>query len=108
MIEHVEQMAARVESRLAGRVTRRSSLPEDLSFDVAAADLVAVCTTLRDEAELRFEILIDVAGIDYLDYGRDEWRTVSASRAGFGRAVNRMGHGGVHDGPRFAVIYQFL
>ena len=86
----------------------RTSLREDLSYDVAAADLIAVATTLRDEAELRFEILIDVAGVDYLDYGRDEWRTVTASSSGFGRAVNRTGSGGAHDGPRFAVIYQLL
>jgi NADH-quinone oxidoreductase subunit C len=108
MIAHVEEMAARVEARLTGRVTRRAALPEDLSFDVDAADLVAVATTLRDEADLRFEILIDLAGIDYLDHGRDEWRTVSASSSGFGRAVNRSGRGGMHDGPRFAVICQLL
>ena len=57
---HVEQMAAQVEARLAGRLVRRASLPEELSYDVAAADLVAVATVLRDEAELHFEILIDV------------------------------------------------
>ena len=34
---------------------------------------------LRDDPELRFEMLIDVAGVDYLDYGRE-----------------RMAHRGVH------------
>jgi len=105
---HVEQMAAQVEARLAGRLVRRASLPEELSYDVAAADLVAVATVLRDEAELHFEILIDVAGVDYMDYGRSEWRTVAATNSGFGRGVNRDGHGGSHDGPRFAVLYQLL
>jgi len=105
---HVEQMAAQVEARLAGRLVRRASLPEELSYDVAAADLVAVATALRDEAELHFEILIDVAGVDYMDYGRSEWRTVAATNSGFGRGVNRDGHGGSHDGPRFAVLYQLL
>jgi len=108
MSAHVEQMAARIEARLAGRLTRRASLPVDLSYDVSAADLLAVATTLRDEADLRFEILIDVAGVDYLEYGRSEWRTTSASSSGFGRGVNRQGNGGSHDGPRFAVVYQLL
>jgi NADH-quinone oxidoreductase subunit C len=108
MSGHIEQLAARIEARLAGRVTRRKSLATDLSYDVAAADLVAVATALRDEAELRFEILIDVAGMDYLDYGRSEWRTVASSSSGFGRGVNRGGVGGMHDGPRFAVVYQLL
>ena len=82
MSAHVEQMAARVEAALAGKVTRRRSLAGDLSYDVAAADLVAVATTLRDHADLKFEMLIDVAGIDYMDYGRTEWRTQSASSSG--------------------------
>ena len=105
---HVEQMAARVEARLAGRLVRRTSLPEEISYDVPAADLVAVASVLRDEADLRFEILIDVAGIDYMEFGRSEWRTFSATSSGFGRGVNREGYGGSHDAPRFAVIYQLL
>ena len=32
--------------------------------------------------DLRFELLIDVAGVDYMDYGRSEWRTQSATSSG--------------------------
>jgi NADH-quinone oxidoreductase subunit C len=108
MSQHVEQAAGRVEARLAGKVQRRASLPADLQYDVVAADLLAVVTTLRDDPELRFEVLIDVSGVDYLDYGRSEWRTVSATGSGFSRGVNRDGSGGAHEGPRFAVVYQLL
>jgi NADH-quinone oxidoreductase subunit C len=105
---HVEQCAGRIESRLAGKVQRRASLPSDLLYDVAAADLVGVVTELRDNPDLRFEVLVDVSGVDYLDYGRSEWRTVAATGTGFSRGVNRGGTGGAHEGPRFAVSYQLL
>ncbi len=108
MSVHTEQMASRVEARLGGKVARRASLPADLLYDVAAGDLIEVARTLRDDADLRFEVLMDVSGIDYLDYGRSEWRTEAASSSGFGRAANRGGHGGAHEGPRFAVVYQLL
>jgi NADH-quinone oxidoreductase subunit C len=108
MRAHIEQLASRVEAVLAGRVQRRPALPAELSFEVAATDLVAVATILRDQADLGFELLIDVAGVDYMDYGRSEWRTHSATNSGFGRGVNRAGSGGAHDGPRFAVLYQLL
>jgi len=108
MSQHVETCAGRIEARLAGRLRRRASLPVDLLYDVAAADLIAVVTELRDAPELRFEMLMDVSGVDYLDFGRDEWRTTSASRTGFSRGVNPSGAGGTHDGPRFAVAYQLL
>ncbi|MDP2793758.1 MAG: NADH-quinone oxidoreductase subunit C [Sulfurisoma sp.] len=36
---------------------------------VAAADYLAVATTLRDHADLRFEQLMDLCGVDYASYG---------------------------------------
>jgi NADH-quinone oxidoreductase subunit C len=108
MSQHVELCAGRIEARLAGKLRRRASLPADLLYDVAAGDLIAVVTGLRDAPELRFEMLMDVSGVDYLDFGRDEWRTISATRTGFSRGVNTSGAGGTHDGPRFAVAYQLL
>jgi NADH-quinone oxidoreductase subunit C len=108
MKQHIAQLAARIEQILGARLTRRVSLATDLLYDVAAADLLAVAATLRDDPALRFEVLIDVSGIDYLEYGRSEWRTTSASASGFGRGVNRSGNGDAHEGPRFAVVYQLL
>jgi NADH-quinone oxidoreductase subunit C len=48
-------------------------------------DLVATCRALRDEPEWRFEQLIDLTGVDYLDYGRVEWNTETATASGFSR-----------------------
>ncbi|MDR2216135.1 MAG: NADH-quinone oxidoreductase subunit C [Nevskiaceae bacterium] len=107
MSEHIEQLAARIEASLSGRVTRRASLSTDCADDVAAADLLAVATLLRDTPSLRFEVLIDAAGVDYHSYGVSEWRT-NASASGFGRGVNRGGSDAAHEGPRFAVVYQLL
>jgi len=37
---------------------------------------------------LAFESLIDVAGVDFLDYGRADWNTSTATSTGFSRGVN--------------------
>ena len=103
-----EALAARIGACLAGKLARRESLPGVLSYDVNAGELFDAALVLRDDPELRFEMLIDVAGVDYMEYGRGEWRTVAASGSGFGRAANRGGVGGTHDGPRFAAVYQLL
>lgn len=100
------EMAARVEARLQGQVERRDSGLGELLYDVPAANLLDVARILRDE--LGFEMLIDVAGVDYSQYGQDEWRTTSATSSGFGRAASRSGPGSSHDGPRFAAAYQLL
>ena len=101
-----EEMAARIAARLEGSLARRDSGLGELLYDVPADGLKDAARILRDE--LGFEILIDVAGVDYSTYGQDEWRTVSATRSGFGRAVNRGGQNALHDGPRFAAVYQLL
>jgi NADH-quinone oxidoreductase subunit C len=108
MSQHAEQMAARVEARLAAQMKRRVTATGELSYEVAPADLLTAVTTLRDDPELRFEMLIDVAGVDLIDYGRTEWSTVASTSSGFGRAANRGGAGEMHEGPRFAVVYQLL
>ncbi|MEJ1964797.1 MAG: NADH-quinone oxidoreductase subunit C [Gammaproteobacteria bacterium] len=106
---------------------RAASLPHELAYEVEASKLREVCTVLRDAPELKFEQLIDAAGVDYLVYGRDEWQTNTATRSGFSRGrVARVGspadssdageggHGeavvpdGVSHRPRYAVVYQLL
>jgi len=87
---------------------------------VAPDRLLEVCTALRDDPEFGFDILIDVCGIDYLTYGRDEWVTDEASGEGFSRGVEPVTHGRLHmvqedlsvEGPgereRFAAVYHLL
>lgn len=73
--------------------------------------LLAVCLCLRDQADLNFDMLIDVCGVDYLDYGITQWDTQSTSSTGFSRAAaafterNRVVP---WDKPRFAVVYHLL
>jgi NADH-quinone oxidoreductase subunit C len=47
--------------------------------------LLDVAQKLRDEPDLRFDMLADLCGVDYLTYGGDGWK-----------------------GERFAVVYQLL
>jgi NADH-quinone oxidoreductase subunit C len=104
-----QELAARIEAALGTTLSRRHSVGDELLYDVAAADLVAVAGALRTEHG--FEMLIDVAGVDYSEYGRTEWRTVSATRSGFGRGVDRGGRPGPAPEPpgrRFAAVYQLL
>ncbi len=108
MVSHIEELAGRVSARLGEKVRRYASLPDEAAFEVAAADLVAVARVLRDDPALRFEQLIDIAGLDFLDYGRTEWRTSKATDSGFSRGVERAAGHGARDGRRFALAYQLL
>ena len=109
MSERIAALAGKVDAQLKGSVRRLPSLPHELAYEAAAADLLGVCRSLRDTAELGFEMLMDLAGIDYLHHGQDDWQTSSATRSGFSRA--RSPEGGAPDpaaAGRFAVIYNLL
>jgi NADH-quinone oxidoreductase subunit C len=82
----------------------------ELTYEVPANDLLAVAQVLRDAPDLKFEMCMDVCGIDYLSHGRDEWNTQSATSSGFSRGV---AHGGQRQvelppGRRFAAVYHLL
>jgi NADH-quinone oxidoreductase subunit C len=57
----------------------------EVTVHVAAADYLAAAQLLRDSAGCQFEQLIDLCGVDYLDYKNGE-----------------------HDGPRFCVVTHLL
>ena len=79
---------------------------EEVTIHVAAESIVSVCTTLRDS--FGFELLIDLCGVDYSEYGGSAWKTKSASENGFGRAVDANKMDTVVEGHRFAVVYHLL
>jgi NADH-quinone oxidoreductase subunit C len=80
----------------------------EITAEVPTAELLAVALLLRDAPSLKFELLVDVAGVDYLDYGRTEWQTEQASGSGFSRGVNEAAGHTLRGERRFAVVYQLL
>jgi NADH-quinone oxidoreductase subunit C len=105
---HIEELRTQIQAVLGERVRVYSSLPEELAIEVEAALLLEVARTLRDDPQLKFEMLMDLSGVDYLDYGRTEWRTNSSTATGFSRGVNRAAPHTRGGQRRFAVAYQLL
>jgi NADH-quinone oxidoreductase subunit C len=109
MTARTETLASRVRARFAERLKALPALPGDVAYEVTAADLLSVCRELRDDPHFGFQQLIDLAGVDYLDYGRDEWSTLGSTTTGFSRGVNRINETVSEPrASRFAVTYQLL
>jgi NADH-quinone oxidoreductase subunit C len=114
MSQALETLAESLSARFADALERVPSTCGELTFEVAPARLVEVCRALRDEPEWRFEQLVDLTGVDYLDYGRVEWTTQSATASGFSRGVQRapgaapVASDAEAGGRRFAVVYHLM
>ena len=80
-----QDLAARLEARFADDITSCTVACGETTLVVASTKLVEIGTALRDEPDFAFEILIDLCGVDYAEYGMGEWQ-----------------------GPRFAVVYHLL
>jgi len=110
MSDRFETLAAGIDERFGERLVRVDSICDELTYILGKDDLIEVATALR--GDFGFEILIDVCGVDYLNYGSDEWRTQSATDTGFSRGVERepviLDEADEFEPRRFAVVYHLL
>jgi NADH-quinone oxidoreductase subunit C len=85
MTTKLETLEAALRNALGDRLQALTNRIGEITIQVKAADYLESMRTLRDHAELQFEEMIDLCGVDYSTYGD-----------------------GLHDGPRFAVVLHLL
>jgi NADH-quinone oxidoreductase subunit C len=61
----LEDLAKHVEALLEGKATAQHVALGELTVVVPCERIAAVLTTLRDDKECLFEVLIDICGVDY-------------------------------------------
>lgn len=61
------EIIAILEEKFSGRIKARKPDAIDPFVVIDAADLVAICTFLRDDPRLKFEMLNCISGVDYLE-----------------------------------------
>ncbi len=64
----LELLSAQLKLALGAHITKLELAFGELTIECKADDYLAVCAKLRDHAELKFEQLLDLCGVDYSDY----------------------------------------
>ena len=72
MTTKLDTLTAALQTVLGERAAMTVALGE-VTIVVKAADYYNVMQTLRDDASLAFDQLIDLCGVDYLSYGEGTW-----------------------------------
>jgi NADH-quinone oxidoreductase subunit C len=79
-------------------------------IEIPPKSLRSLLLMLRDD--FQFECLMDIVGVDYLAYGKSEWKTTEATGTGFSRAVEPLNLNSeetpVSKAGRFACFYSLL
>jgi len=85
MTTKIETLEAALRNVLGDQIRSLTVALGEITVVVAISDYLSTMRTLRDHADLRFEELIDLCGIDYSTYGDGVW-----------------------DGPRYGVVSHLL
>jgi len=73
MATKLETLSAALDEALGGRIASKVEALGEITIVVKAADYLGVMTQLRDDPSLGFELMIDLAGVDYSAYGDGAW-----------------------------------
>jgi len=85
MTTKIETLEAALRNALGSQIRSLTVALGEVTVVIGASEYLSVMRVLRDHADLRFEELIDLCGVDYSTYGDGAW-----------------------DGPRFAAVSHLL
>ena len=81
----LEEIKSIVYSKFSDNVVISESNVNEITIDVAKSVLVSLCNFLKDDSNLKMGGLMDISGVDYLDYGKSYWKTSNSTSEGFCR-----------------------
>ncbi len=104
-------LAQRLQSRFTGDGFACSVSHGEVTLEIPAEKVSETCLALRDEPHLRFRQLVDLCGVDYLEYGKADWETSETkTSSGYSRGVQKRIYEeqGIGRDGRFAAVYHLL
>ena len=85
MKQSILDLQSNVNQALGEAVVSSNIALDELTIELSPDSALAAFQKLRND--LGFEQLIDLCGVDYLDYGQANWETMTAVNSGFSRGV---------------------
>ncbi len=68
MSTKLDLLSVQLKLALGDKITKQAIALGEISIECKVDNLLEVCAKLRDHAELKFEQLIDLCGVDYSEY----------------------------------------
>ena len=117
MSSSVERLADELKARFGDALESVTIANGEVTVEIPPEKLLEVAEALASEPSFAFEQVVDVCGVDYLDYGSSEWATEESSTEGYSRGVESHSTGRLRFGEelepertekRFAAVYHLL
>lgn len=105
----VNTLLTQIQSHFSSGIENAAVALDELTLEIQSERMLDICRELRDAPDFDFKLLVDVCGVDYLQYGLDDWQTDSTTETGFSRGVMLKPERANPAKPnRFAVVYHLL
>ena len=78
----LDQLSAQLKLALGDKITEITVALDEITIECHADHYLTLATKLRDHAELKFEQLIDLCGVDYSEYALDALDAEDNQRVG--------------------------
>ena len=113
-----QSLADTIRNRFGSLVSSCVVAVSEVTIEVAPSALIEVCEALRDEPDFAFEQMVDLCGVDYLQFGLAEWVEDTSGATGFSRGLSPVTAGRLNFGdeaqvaetgkPRFAAVLHLI
>ena len=94
--------------KFANNISFTTHNVDDLTINADKNILFELCDFLITNDKLKFASLSDISGVDYLDYGKNYWKTIESTNDGFSRAHKNDLNYSLYMKNRFCVSYHLL
>ena len=74
MSAKLEMLSQNLQTHFGDKLKSLNFALGEVTIEVGASDYLSVMAALRNEADLQFEELVDLCGVDYSTYGEGAWQ----------------------------------
>lgn len=103
----LEDVITIIDNKFSGNINIFSKNNE-INIDVNKNVLPDFCNFLKNNKNIMLSALMDISGVDYLDYGKNYWETTDSTSYGFSRGHKTDLNYPLYMSKRFCVSYHLL
>ena len=105
MLEYIKNI---INNKFYNNANIVTSTTNEITIDIEKPVFIDFCKLIKNDENLKFDGLMDVSGVDYLDYGKSYWETIDSTSKGFSRGHKADINYSLYMKKRFCVSYHLL
>lgn len=105
MLDYIKSTANNIFGK---KINIKHTHVNEITIDVEKNILLEFCNFIKYDENLKFDGLMDISGVDYLDYGKSYWETIDSTCNGFSRGHKSDINYSLYMKNRFCVSYHLM